>query len=124
MPRWYGNEGELEADLEKSADNIGGEAGDMLYAQIVWEIHARSGSPNVIKENDFSWPRLDRGFGIIEKHFPDSLAAKSERAYLAAYAGDAEKTREFLKETQGKADLAVWYYKDEYIRIANWAFGK
>ncbi|HEY5296855.1 MAG TPA: hypothetical protein VIK59_02920 [Verrucomicrobiae bacterium] len=124
MPRWYGGEGEMESDLEKSADRIGGKDGDMLYAQVVWSIHARSYSPNIFKENHFSWPRVDRGFAVIEKHFPDSLAAKGERAYLAAYAGDAEKTREYLKETQGQADLAIWYYKNEYIRVANWAFGQ
>jgi hypothetical protein len=124
MPRWYGGEGEIESDLEKSADQIGGEDGDMLYAQVVWSIHARSSSDNVFKENHFSWARVDRGFGVIEKRFPDSLAAKGERAYLAAYAGDAEKTRVYLKETQGNADLSVWYYKNEYIRVANWAFEK
>lgn len=124
MPRWGGGEGELEADSEKSADKIGGEDGDMLYAQVVWGIHYRASSDNVFKENHFSWPRVDRGFAVIEKRFPDSLAAKSERAYLAAYAGDAPKTREYLNETQGKADLTVWYYKNEYIRVANWAYGK
>jgi uncharacterized RDD family membrane protein YckC len=124
MPRWYGAGGELETDLEKSADQIGGDDGDMLYAQVVWGIHARASSPNVFKENQFSWPRVDRGFAVIEKHFPDSLAAKSERAYLASYAGDVQKTREYLNETQGEADLAVWYYKDEYMRVANWAYGQ
>jgi len=124
MPRWFGGEGEMESDLEKSADRIGGEDGDMLYAQVVWSIHARASSPNVFRENHFSWPRVDRGFAVIEERFPDSLAARGERAYLAAYAGDAEKTRKYLKETQGKADLAVWYYKEEYIRVANWAFNQ
>jgi len=124
MPRWDGSEGELESDLEKSADRIGGDDGDMLYAQVVWNIHTSASSDNVFKENNFSWPRVNRGFAAIEKRFPDSLAAISEHAYLAAYAGDDETTREYLKKTEGKADLAVWYYKNEYIRVANWAFEK
>ena len=124
MPRWNGGEGEMEGDLEKLADQKGGDDGDMLYAQVVWGIHSRASSDNIFKENHFSWPRVDRGFAVIEKRFPDSLAAKGERAYLAAYAGDTEKTREYLKETQGQADLAIWYYKNEYIRVANWAFGQ
>jgi hypothetical protein len=122
MPRWYGGEGELEADLEKSADRLGGDDGDMLYAQVVWGIHARASSPNVFDENHFSWPRVDRGFAVIEERFPYSLAAKSERAYLAFYTGDARKTREYLAQTHGEADLAVWYTKNEYVRIANWAY--
>jgi len=124
MPRWYGGEGELETDLAKSADQMGGDDGDMLYAQVVWGIHARASSPNVIKENHFSWPRVDKGFAIIEERFPDSLAAKSERACLAAYAGDVRKTKEYLAQTQGKADLVIWYTKDEYLKIANWAYGQ
>lgn len=122
MPRWNGGEGELEADLEKSADQMGGDDGDMLYAQVVWGIHAYASSPNVFEENHFSWPRVDKGFAVIEKRFPDSLAAKSERAYLAAYADDAGKTREYLAQTQGKADLAIWYTKDNYLKVANWAY--
>ena len=124
MPRWYGSEGELEADLEKSADRMGGDDGDMLYAQVVWGIHARASSPNVFEENHFSWPRVDRGFAVIEERFPYSLAAKSERAYLAYYAGDARKTRAYLAQTQGQADLAVWYTRNEYVRVANWAYGQ
>lgn len=125
LPRWYGNDGELEADLEKSADQIGGEDGDMFYAQVVWQLHDSGLSfKNIFKENHFSWPRVDRGFAVIEKTFPNSLAAKSERAYLAAYAGDAPKAREYLIETDGKAELSIWRYKEEYIRVANWAFGQ
>jgi hypothetical protein len=124
MPRWYGGEGELETDLEESANQMGGENGDMLYTQVVWGIHARASSPNVFEENHFSWPRVDRGFAVIEERFPDSLAAKSERAYLAFYAGDASKTREYLAQTQGRADLAVWYTKEEYLRVANWAYSQ
>jgi hypothetical protein len=124
MPRWYGGEGELEADLEKSADRLGGDDGDMLYAQVVWGIHACASSPNVFEENHFSWSRVDRGFTVIEERFPYSLAAKSELAYLAYYAGDARKSREYLVKTEGQADLAVWYTKAEYIRVANWAYGQ
>ena len=124
MPRWNGNQGELESDLEKSADKIGGEDGDMLYARVVWGIHNEASSENIFKENGFSWERVDHGFKIIEKRFPDSLAAIGEHAYLASYAGNRETAREYLKKTEGKADLAVWYYKEEYIRVANWAFEK
>jgi Domain of unknown function (DUF4034) len=124
MPRWYGGDGELEADLERSANQMGGDDGDMLYAQVVWGLHARASSPNVIEENHFLWPRIDKGFAVIEKRFSNSLAAKSERACLAAYAGDVGKTREYLAQTQGKADLVVWRTQDEYLRIANWAYSK
>jgi hypothetical protein len=125
LPRWYGAEGEWEKDLAKSADNIGGDDGDMIYAQAVWSIHHRVSSENVFAENkQLSWERVDRGFGVIEKRFPNSLAAKNERAHLAALAGDKEKTAEYFRETEGKVDLSDWNQKGEFIDCANWAFGQ
>ncbi len=124
MPRWGGDEGELEMFLEKSADKMGGDEGDMLYAQGVWNIHACASSENVFTENGFSWPRVNRGFKIIERRFPDSIQTISEHAYLAAYAGDAAVAREYLKKTSGQAALAIFHYQSEYVRVANWAFEK
>jgi len=59
LPRWNGEDGELERDLEQSADRIGGEAGDMVYAQVVWDVTLWV-TTNVFKENNLSWKRADR----------------------------------------------------------------
>jgi hypothetical protein len=61
LPRWYGADGEWENDLAQSADRIGGEDGDMLYARVVWSIHDYGSSQNVFRENpQISWDRVDR----------------------------------------------------------------
>ena len=39
LPRWYGEPGEMEKELAKSADRLGGEAGDVLYAQVIWSLN-------------------------------------------------------------------------------------
>lgn len=39
LPRWYGEEGEWVRDLTIYADQVGGEKGDMIYAQVVWNTH-------------------------------------------------------------------------------------
>jgi len=123
LPRWHGQPGEWEEDLAKSADRIGGEDGDMLYAQVVWDIHHYGSSDNVFDENKgISWERVDRGFEVIEKRFPDSIAAKNERAHLAGLAGDKEKARKYFIQTEGKVDLSDWNAKGEFIDAANWAF--
>lgn len=41
LPQWYGSKGEWQSDLIKSADKIGGENGDMLYARVIWNMHER-----------------------------------------------------------------------------------
>jgi tetratricopeptide (TPR) repeat protein len=89
LPQWNGSNGEWHSDLTKVANRVGGESGDMLYAQVVWNIHQRY-DITPFWEDDNSWTRVDRGFEVIEKHFPDSLAAKIERAQLAILANDAQ----------------------------------
>lgn len=124
LPRWYGEQGEWEKDLAQSADRIGGDNGDMIYAQVVWEINHYGSSGNVFDENKLiSWERVDRGFAVIEKLFPDSLAAKNERFHLAALAGD-KNARKYFEQTEGKVDLSDWNAKGEFIDAANWAFGQ
>jgi hypothetical protein len=124
LPRWYGAEGEWEKDLASSADRIGGADGDQVYAQVVWSVHQYGDSKNVFDENkSISWERVDRGFEAILKRFPDSLAAKNERAHLAALAGDKEKARRYFKATGGKVDLSDWNDAEEFTDSASWAFG-
>jgi hypothetical protein len=85
-------------------------------------VHHYDNSADIIDWKRISWERVDRGFAVILKQFPDSLAAKSERAYLAALAGDKAKARKYLGETKGEMDLSVWNDKDMFVGCANWAF--
>jgi len=126
LPRWYGTEGEWVKDLTASANSVGGDPGDMLYAQVVWEVQYYGGGlDNIFEENPaLSWDRLDRGFGVILKYYPTSLAAKSERAHLAALAGDQDKAREYLAQTKGQVDLTIWDAKTNFDRFYNWANGQ
>ncbi|MGO8838552.1 MAG: DUF4034 domain-containing protein [Limisphaerales bacterium] len=124
LPRWYGDDGETERDLEKSADRIGGEAGDMIYAQVVWDLHDYGCPTNVFKENSLSWERTDRGFEVILKNFPDSLAAKNEAAHLAALARDPAKALKYFLLTKGQVDVSQWDDKDQFVNCYKWALGQ
>jgi hypothetical protein len=124
LPRWYGEAGEWEKDLAQSADKIGGEEGDMVYAQVVWGIHHYGNSIDVFDGNKISWERVDRGFAVILKQFPNSLAAKNERAHLAALASDKAKAQQYFLDTKGQIDLSMWRQKNEFIDAANWAFAQ
>jgi len=122
LPRWYGETGEWEKDLTKSADLLGGEAGDMLYAQVVWDAHSYGGGQQVFEGKRISWERVDKGFEALLKEFPNSLAAKSERAFLAGLAGDREKARAYSLQTNGQGDLSVWHDKETLDRFLAWAY--
>lgn len=123
LPRWHGERGEWEADLAQSADQLGGEDGDLLYARVVWHMHDFGKFGNVIQQTRVSWERVDRGFAVMEKRYPDSLAAKSERAYLAGLAGNRAMARSYFDKLQGKVDLSVWKTQDRFERLAAWVYG-
>ena len=122
LPRWYGAPGEWEKDLGISADRIGSENGDMLYAQVVWASNLYGGGIDIFEGHRISWGRVDKGFEVILKQFPDSLAAKNERAYLAAQAGEKEKARNYFLLTKGQADLTAWEDKEAFDNFIKWAF--
>jgi hypothetical protein len=124
LPRWYGKEGEWESDLAKSADKVGGEKGDLVYARGVWSIRHYGDGIDVFADKGVSWERVDRGFEVILKQYPESLAAKTERAQLAGLAGNSEMAKKYLIQTKGEVDLGEWQAQGEYEDFYKWAFGQ
>lgn len=122
LPRWYGEEGEWESDLDQSASKIGGDDGDLLYARGVASMQCMNIYDNVFTETAASWARVNRGLEIMEKRFPDSLVAPSEHAHLAVLAGDARTARKYFDELGGRVDLCSWETKAEFVRCAAWAY--
>jgi hypothetical protein len=125
LPRWHGFPGEWELDLARSANTVGGETGDMLYARVVWYMHSDGGFTNIFNQAPkISWPRVDRGFEGILKESPDSLAAMSERSHLAALKGDKAKAREYFLQTKGQVDACLWDGKDAFQSNFRWMFSR
>lgn len=123
LPRWNGTPGEWEKDLGNSADKIAGEEGDMLYAQVVWNMHQSISSTNMFQEYQLSWNRVDRGFEAIGKRFTDSLAARNEAAHLAVLGRDNAAAKKYFDQTAGRVDLTCWDSKDDFVHFANSIYG-
>jgi hypothetical protein len=123
LPRWYGTEGELEKDLEASADKIGGEAGDTVYAQVIWDLNVSVFSTNLFQEYNLSWNRANNGLETIESHYPDSLAVKNEAAHLAVLAHDPPAAKKYFDQTKGEIDPSAWSSTNEFIYFANLVYG-
>lgn len=121
LPRWYGKEGEWQSDLTTSADRIGGEEGDILYARVVWLTHQYGSGIDVFEGKKISWERVDRGMELILKRFPDSLAAKNERAFLAGKAGDREAARKYMAQTKGEVDSNIWS-QELFLKCYKWLY--
>jgi len=66
MPRWYGEEGELERFCQDAADHIGGINGDILYARILWFLDRNFDLDNLGKRNpSIDWKRVKRGIEAL-----------------------------------------------------------
>jgi hypothetical protein len=109
LPRWYGERGDWEAYASQVANNLGGNVGDILYAQIVWRLQRRYRFRNIWEESSADWPRTQRGFEAILKSNPRSLAAANDYFVLAQAAGDNALSRRILKTfLGGRVDIDYW----------------
>jgi hypothetical protein len=123
LPRWYGADGELAKDLEQSANQVGGDKGDMLYAQVIWNLESMVFSKDPFGEYHFSWERANKGLEAIKKRYPDSLAAKNEAARMAAQANDFKAAKTYFDETAGQIDLFCWSSTNEFVDCAEFVYG-
>lgn len=76
----------------------------------------------VMRQTKVSLERVDCGFAVMEGRYPNSLAAKSERAYQAGLAGNRAVALPYFDKLQGKLDLSVWKTQDRFERLAVWVY--
>ena len=120
--RWYGERGDWEAFAAVAADKIGGEKGDLLYAQIVWYVHEQRVYGNPIREAAIEWPRVQRGFEAIRRQYPDSILALSEYCSISGFAGERQLMQSLFNEIGNRVDLAVWRTTELFEQDYRWAF--
>ena len=116
LPRWHGEATDTANFLQRAADQIGGDDGDLLYARVAWYLQGIEG--NVFDESKLSWERADKGFQVMEKMFGDSLFVRNGRAYMAVMG--CPKTllpRRLVTELDGKIDPKAWSTKENFNRL-------
>jgi hypothetical protein len=85
MPQWNGEDGDAAKFAEQSADRVGGDAGDILYFQIGAKIVCACNEP----EFGRLWPRLQKGYALLEKQYGVSLANLNRLALMATKSKDS-----------------------------------
>lgn len=94
LPRWGGQPGELVDFAGRTADRLGGQKGDALYARFGRLTYNYSGSYAFAAYHDFDWDRLARGFAALRKEYPQCAAKYfAQEAELAAALGHVEAFR-------------------------------
>jgi hypothetical protein len=123
LPRWFGaSEDAAEVFLQQQADKLGGEEGDVLYARLAWRMQSSGLFSDAIKECHFSWERVDKGFQVLERRYPEALSVRSAHAWLGGLAAGPEVVRALLKRLDGRVDLSVWNPVDQFKERARNAY--
>ena len=122
--RWHGESGDWQAFAKESADKLGGERGDILYAQIIWFVREMRVYGNPIKESGADWARTRRGFESIRRQYPDSILALSQYCSISGFAplGAPALVRQLLEEVGNRVDLTVWKKVEAFVRHREWAY--
>ena len=122
LPRWYGKEGDWQRFASESADKLGGETGDVLYARIGWRVHERGVYDGFLKDSGYSWPRIKKGLEAIVKSYPDSISAATELAYLSWQRQDKVSAKAMFNNIGMRMDTGIWGDdKERFMRARSWA---
>ena len=80
LPKWSGGDGDASSFAQSSADHMGSDRGDVLYFQIAGSIVCPC------QEDEFrrmSWPRVQKGYALLEKEYGTSLTNLNLLALMA-----------------------------------------
>jgi hypothetical protein len=109
LPRWYGEEGELEQFASEVASRTKDHSGDFQY------MVAACATKELLKSylldtHAFSWPRIQQGFRDLERLFPESREHLSDEAQLAFMADDLDAVYRALKRLGDDPADPSWGY--------------
>ncbi len=116
LARWYGEKNEWQRKAGLRADayakKFGAQAGDALYAQIVWRL-ARSyvDFEPLWTEEATDWPRTKRGMESVLRDHPDSLAAQTFLFDAATANKDWPSALKALQKLNGRVDGEYYLYR-------------
>jgi len=105
LPKWSGEDGDASRFAQSSADRMGGDQGDMLYFQIAGSIVCPC------QEDEFqrmSWPRVQKGYALLEKEYGTSLTNLNLLALMATKNRDSVVADAAFKRIGDNWDEQAW----------------
>jgi hypothetical protein len=119
LPKWNGEPGDSEKFAAEAADRIGGEQGDATYFQIAaYMICHCNAEPQL---QDMSWPKIQRGFAILEKQRGPSLTNLNLAAYMAIKNKDAVTADKLFTRIGEHWDEDTWRKQAYFESSKTWA---
>lgn len=104
LPKWGGEDGEVETFLNQAADRMGAPAGDVLYFQVAAHLLCCETDQHL----KLSWPRIQRGFHALERQSGPALRNLNLMARMAVICQDIVVADQVLSRVGDRWDEAVW----------------
>jgi hypothetical protein len=118
QPRWGGEEGEVAQFLQKAADQIGGDAGDILYFRVAVQTVCSCQSDQQL---NLSWPRIKKGFAAVEKQNGPTPENQNLMAHMAQSLNDAMAAYKLFAQIGDQWSEDIWQTHSEFESAKKWA---
>ena len=106
----------------KPRKRVGGDEGDIIYAEICWRSSRSYNTAEIFKGNKLSWSRIKRGFQAREKKYGPSYRYMNALCFLAGGWGDKITTRILVKKLGDRWEPDFWEEKKYFDNYKKWAF--
>ena len=121
LPKWNGEEGEVEKFAEDTANQIGGSRGDTVYYRIADELSCDCGEDESPK---LSWPRIQKGYAAIKEQYGETQRSMNKLALLAFHFKDAKAADGMFTVIGDRWDKGVWGSQHYFESSKEWAWSE
>lgn len=118
LPKWGGEEGEVAEFLQKAADKIGGDAGDILYFRVAGTLICGCQTDQKL---NLSWPRIMRGFDAVEKQNGAAPENWNLLAHMAISFRDPDVAGKMFTRIGDQWSDNVWQNSPDFESAKQWA---
>jgi hypothetical protein len=118
LPQWGGEQGEVAEFLQKSADQIGGEAGDGLYFRVANSVLCGCAADQNLK---LSWLRILKGFNAVERQSGPSMENLNLLAHMAVSFNDPMVANTAFNRIGAQWSKDVWQTSSYFASSKEWA---
>ena len=118
LPKWHGEAGDVARFAEESANRVGGNDGDIVYAVIAESIICACDEPEFRR---ISWPRIKKGYTEQEKQYGVSLTNLNLLALMASKAQDSETADSAFKRIGDNWQKEAWITEAYFNQTKTWA---
>jgi hypothetical protein len=119
LPKWNGEEGDVERFADEIANQVGGAEGSIIYFEIAAEISRQCNCDTQLK--GLSWPRIQAGHTAMEQKYGVSLMKLNQFARIAIQLQDAEVAAKTFEQIGNNWAQDSWGTREYFDRCRRWA---